>query len=378
MADNDTILDQAGADGGASSHEPSPSPSSSADHQPGAPAGADQSVDRGDASSPESSDDTSLYDEVLGKFPPAADHDDDPIARPLSSQAGDKSPETDPNAAKTQVDAAQEPEKPAVPERPDARPEDWLSKAEMDALGPKAKLRIENLWKENRDYKSFAVQADPFLKPLRDNMLPQADVVQMANMVGALNRGDFQTFYQQAKPYMDYVEERLGIKLPQEIRAKVDEGELTEDVANELAKAKFVAEDAQRQRDVANQALERTQQQGQQQQVAQHGQAVANAINGWEEQQKARDPDFPKLRPLIANQMIAFVSQHGPPPTVQDALNLAEYARQEVAKVTAGFTPPPRGGTTNKVPVGNGAARNIPRAEPKNVYDHVFARLGLG
>jgi hypothetical protein len=105
------------------------------------------------------------------------------------------------------------------------------------------------------------------------------------------------------------------------------------------------------------------------------GHAVTRAVNEWETQQRSQDPDYQRLRPLILDKMVAFVASNGPPPTPNDGVRLAAWAKQEVLKVARAGSPAPR--ATQAHPSANGSAKAPMRAEPKNVYEHVFNRLGI-
>ena len=128
------------------------------------------------------------------------------------------------------------------------------------------------------------------------------------------------------------------------------------------------AQELERQRDTERQAAVTRQSEAE-------SQAVSKAVNEWEGQQRSTDPDYQRLRPLILDKMVAFVASNGPPPTPAHGVKLAEWAKSEVLKVARAGSPAPRATTAH--PSANGSAKAPLRAEPKNVYEHVFNRLGI-
>lgn len=368
-SDYDTLIDQIATDVGATSEAtPTESPAAVEDS---APAGAERAADQpAKEAHDERSDTDQIVDRFLDKFPAKEGNEFDPAPKTAPSDGADQSDQPSTTTAKPTDDQGKGPETPT----PDSQ-QDWLTKEEMAALGPKAKARIEGLWRENREHRSFADQAEPFLKPIRDAGLPAEDVAIMAQIARAVNDQDWATFHKAALPYFQMAEQALGLKLPDDLRKRVDEGEMTEEAATEMSRTRYTAASA----NVRAQRLEEQRRADSQREQTRQSQAasdaVSTAINGWEQQQAARDPDYKRLRPLILDKMVAFVAQHGPPPDAENGVKLAMWARQEVLKAIPGAKPGTR--ATTPQPQANGSAKTPLRAPPKDVYDHVFQRLGI-
>jgi hypothetical protein len=366
MADLDTLADQVIADTGAVPTDPAPSPAPSAEPD-SAPAGADRADPASEAKDTKS-DTEEIVDRFLEGHPAKDDNDWDP-AKPKTapSDGADKtvSPETPADPTPTDDEPGDGTEKPG----------EWLTKEEMAALGPKAKARIENLWRENREHRTFADQADQFLKPIRDQGLPLADVQIMAQLAGAVNRQDWATFWKATEPYFNLARQALGLELPEDLQTRVNDGEMTSEAASELSKTRHAAAGAQVRAQALEAAREADRVSAQTRAAEAEQSLVTKAVNDWEGQQRATDPDYQRLRPLILDKMVAFVAQNGPPPTPANGIKLAEWAKQEVLKVARSGNPTPR--ATAVHPTANGSAKAPMRAEPKNVYEHVFNRLGI-
>jgi hypothetical protein len=366
MAGLDDLADQVAADVGATPDAPSASPASSAVPD-SAPAGAER-ADTDLSAKDTKSETEQIVDRFLEGHPAKDDNEWDPVQpKTAPSDGADKSVSPETPADTTPTDDA--------PTDGSEKPEVWLTKEEMAALGPKAKARIETLWRENREHRQFVDQADPFLKPIRDNGLPLSDVQIMAQLAGAVNRQDWGTFWKATEPYFNLARQALGLELPDDLKTRVDEGEMTTEAASELSKARHAAAGATVRAQQLEQQRETERQAGETRQAQESSNLVTKAVNDWEGQQRATDPDYQRLRPLILDKMVAFVASNGPPPTPDHGIRLANWAKQEVLKVARAGSPTPKATTAH--PSANGSAKAPLRAEPKNVYEHVFNRLGI-
>ena len=375
MAGRDADVVPTVTDAGAAAAEaPAPSPSAASGD---ATAGVERAAP--DQSHVETKSDVDqIVDRFLEKHPAKQDNFDDPIApKPAPSDGADPAGQSrDSQAAPPEPD---DPTKPAPEqpgeELPDGRPADWLTKEEMAALGPKAKARIESLWRENRDYVSFADQAEPFLKPIRDAGLPIEDVQTACALAQAINTQNWEPFLSGIMPYVQIARQALGLELPEDLRKRVDDGDMSEDAAADLTRARFVAAKAETRAKQFEQGYTRQVEHTRSVEAETASNAIVSAINGWEEQQRVRDPDYRRLRPLILDKMIAFASRNGQPPDPEAGVRLAEWAKAEVMKSLPSNGSTPR--ATAPSPSVNGSAKAPLRAEPKDVYSHVFQRLGI-
>lgn len=156
----------------------------------------------------------------------------------------------------------------------------------------------------------------------------------------------------------------IGEALPADIQAKVDEGEISEAAAKELAKARAAATNTERalaQRDAddrnARQAREAEAVRRQQQQ----------AVGDWETQMRKRDPDFAMKENAIAAYAKALIQDYGPPKDTKDVVALVEAA---YARVTKDFKAAiPQRGAVKRAPVASSATGAKP--VPKSLLDVV-------
>ena len=319
---------------------------------------------------PEPGESETVHEHVLKQFEDQPDEDmvtlDDASGRgvPAPPREEGKKPEREPT---TEDEDEEEP--------PAGDSDDWLSREEMAQLSPRARQRIERLWGESKQYREYATQIEPWMEPIRQFRLTQEDVQIGAGVIAALNSGQFEVFLEAVEPYRKLAREVLGLDLPDDLQGMVDEGEMTEAAARMMAKTRGQAALMQVRGQQQQQHIQRTSQEQQQQaQVTLHAQ-MRDAVNQWEDDLKGRDPDFSRLRGLIWKEIRLMVADHGMPSSVQGALQMAEKARQSVMEqAKAIFPKAPR---PIRPPL-NGSGRSQPaRSEPRDVYGHVFQKLGI-
>ena len=76
-------------------------------------------------------------------------------------------------------------------------------------------------------------------KYLQDNDIGQDDFLLTLELAAAMRRGDFKTFYEGVRPYMQLAEEYLGVQLPQDLQQRVAEGHMTTQAARLFARERM-------------------------------------------------------------------------------------------------------------------------------------------
>lgn len=231
--------------------------------------------------------------------------------------------------------------KPADPD-PDAKPEDktpeQLAKEqeEADAKLPfhkhprwreinterkQFKEKVGVLEAENASLKPKAEQLDRIGDFMRSNELT-AEEMQQGFEIMALMKHNPTAALEKLMPHLDVLELAAGRKLPKDLQERVDAGEVTQEIAQETARARM---DAQ----LARSRVERTEQTIQQDRAAAAGQAMKAAVNGWEQNVKATDPDYPHMQSFIVDRTRVLMQQT-PPRTPDEAVALAKRAYDDV------------------------------------------------
>jgi hypothetical protein len=273
-----------------------------------------------------------------------------------------------------------EPE-PGSPAKDEPSPEFQEPTAEeLKAYTPKAQDRIRELVQRG---KQFQAERDALrgeletLQPLArqfqdvqgfiaESRISEGEFGQLLTAGAALKRGDFNSFLQAVRPYVQYAEEAMGVRLPDDLRQQVDNGLMPEDAARELVRSRHQANiaTAQVQELSQTQAVER-------QQAA--ATSIRTAVATWETGVQARDPDYGAKQAAVQRYAQALIAEHGAPRSPQEALSLAEKALDEVNKTFTAFRPAPK--PTLRVPTGGQTPTNALAPEPKSLMDAVLQGL---
>jgi hypothetical protein len=158
------------------------------------------------------------------------------------------------------------------------------------------------------------------------------------------------------------------------LREKVENGELTEEVARDTALQRTRATVAERRASQATQQVQ-TQQQAQQTRAMQT--AIQTAVNAWTERVKASDPDFGLKADAMRDAALALVAERGRPKNPQEAVEFAQEAHRRVStwfqraqpKRLASRPAPGPGQTGN---------RSGLTPEPKSLKDAIFGAMKAG
>lgn len=229
----------------------------------------------------------------------------------------------------------------------EASPEE--GEAEADPADADVPFHKHPRWQEmkaERDaYKADADRFQQITSFMAENRLTDAEVSEGFAVMAALKSGspnDLQAAYDWFASNTQRLAESLGHALPADIQAKVAEGYMDEEIAQELAKerakAALLAQQAQQQQEASEQA-----QQAQQLQALQAD--MVTAVQTWEEGIRAKDPDYAtKKAVLVEDQVRAIVQRRGgiPPQSRDDAIALANQAYAEVNERIRAFVPKPK------------------------------------
>lgn len=131
-------------------------------------------------------------------------------------------------------------------------------------------------------------------------------------------------------------ESQLGHQLPDDLRQKVEEGYLDEETASELARLRASKGLTQRQLDAERQNREA-------EQAKEHRRGIAQAVDDWQAQIKARDPDYTEAKHgFVRTELKAIVADRGLPKDKETALKWAKEAYDTVTSRMGATRPTPR------------------------------------
>tara|TARA_B100000963_G_scaffold360543_1_gene391808 strand:+ start:286 stop:1290 length:1005 start_codon:yes stop_codon:yes gene_type:complete len=162
-------------------------------------------------------------------------------------------------------------------------------------------------------------------------------------------------------PYMNSLQEATGQTLSDDIREKVDQGYMDEDIGKELSMAR-----------AENERLKKlNESQSQQQDLAKQRQNIdqlANAVTEWENKIAQTDPDYSRIEKEVNDRVRVKVLEAGRPETQEQALKIAQEAYNEVKGRHV----------TTKTPIKatqGGKLGGTPMPEPKSLMDVVEMAL---
>ena len=246
------------------------------------------------------------------------------------------------------------------------------SEQELGAYIPKTRKRVERLIEQRNSARSElerlkdpAAKWDQFHGYLEQAQLAPEDVNLLLGVGAHLRAGRMKEFRDGIAPYWQLANEALGDFLPQDLQAKVDNGEINHETAAEMSRLRYTNARLNGQA----QASDKTLQQNRQQQTAN---AVRDAVTVWEEGVRQRDPDYARKAAAVLRISQALMLEVGAPQTPEAAVALAQRAYQEAGGWVGQFTPPPQ--QTRPVPdstrVVNGA-----RPQPNSLMEAALAGL---
>lgn len=322
-----------------------------------ASAGADKGDAASDATSKADDGPKSMLEAVMQSFETPGE------AGVKADSEGDKPA---PSEHEDKSDTAGEPDEAASPAEVAAKEvgdPDYVPPEEWRQFGPKARKRIDRLRKNNRELKSEVEESRPIVETVRRFGFTQEDTDISFGLMAALRKGDFKTFVDGITPYYELAQEALGVRLPQDLQRQVDDGFTTPEIASELARTRFKAEQAEAQVEThretaATQTDERT------------AGMIRSTVAEWESQVKLRDPDYARKEGLIHREAARLVEKHGVPRNQREALALAKKAYDEATEIAKSVGTPSRQATR---PAPNGSARSTGnlRAEPRTMLEAI-------
>lgn len=218
--------------------------------------------------------------------------------------------------------------------------------------------RFKQLIRQRDEYRSRATQYDQITDFMEKNQLTAEEVAQGFQLMAMMKVGDPAQAYEALRKYTDNLALAAGIRLPENLEKKVEEGYIDQDTARDLWRQQVSAE---RKAQLAATEAQRYKQQEQTSQVN----SIAEAVTAWEESVRDSDPDYDLKADLIDDRVRALVAEKGKPRSPDEALTYAQEAYKTVSerlKSVRGVKTPMRTAVGGKV-------SGTPLPEPKSLLD---------
>lgn len=174
--------------------------------------------------------------------------------------------------------------------------------------------------------KERAQAFDEFSGWVRSTGLSQEEVTQ-GLQISALMKSDPFKALEIVTPIFAELQRRAGAALPDDLRADVDSGTVSEDRAREIARLRAQSQHAQT---GWQQTAAQRQQEQEQARVQALQSAVQGAVNAAEAKVRQSDPDYAKKQPMVMTKVQAMFMSEGVPNTPEAAVKMYEKALKAV------------------------------------------------
>lgn len=335
--------------------EQTPSPSPEEDKKPVTEGSAADAAAPEDTANPDANPEGSSASDADAKEPSLLD---------VVKAAVEPAPVEDSSTPKEETDAEPKAEDDPAKEEPKAEE----TEAERDAKLP---------FHEHPRWKEVIAERDALREPAKQfgvindfmdaNGLTAENIAEGFTIMADLKSNDPARLAEARKWFnsnLQRLDGMLGETLPDDLRERVESGYIDEETAKETARLRATsalqAETAERTRKASEEAQRA-------QQARQQGETLARAVETWEAQAKATDPDFSKKEAMVEAQCHAIVARTGKRPTTPDeAVALAKQAYEDVNAQFASLVPAKRPVSADPRP-----SSVTPIKEPKSLFDAV-------
>lgn len=261
-----------------------------------------------------------------GKAPDGADADADPDDNaPPGEVAADKQPKDGDDGTKAEGDE--------IPEAEIASYGKNAQKRIRKLLGDRASLRqeAETLRADAGNYQQ--IRTFMSTNHLVDNEV--ADLLLAGADLKSGNPERLGRFLDRVMPLVQQAMLATGRELPADVKSMVDNGEMTEDAAKQLARTRQQAAYATTEAQRARQQADQTRTQVEQAQIV-------HAVDQWYAGARQSDPDFNLKAPAIQRAAQALVAERGLPKSPAEAVEYAQRAYAEVNSWMKAARPAPK------------------------------------
>lgn len=191
--------------------------------------------------------------------------------------------------------------------------------------------RWKELKAERDSYREGAENYRKITDFMANTGLEPSEVAEGFQVMASLKSGTLDGL-EQALAYFEekaqLLRQMTGRDLPQDLASKVNDGLVDEEVAREFARSQAASQLQQNQFDRQRQLSEQTAAEQARQQTAA---SMAQAVQGWEDGIKAKDPDYAtKKEALVLDRARVLQGEVGAPKTPEEAIALVDRAYKEV------------------------------------------------
>ncbi len=187
--------------------------------------------------------------------------------------------------------------------------------------------RFQRLIAERNSYRESARQYGQMQEYLQANAI-SAEEAADAWIITAMMKTDPAGAWERLKPMVQDLLQRAGHVLPEDLRQRVAQGQMTKEAAIEVSRARATVATTQQQVQFREQQRER-------ETLNQTVTAVKSAVSEWETTTRARDPDFDAMQGALMKEVLWLQRNEGVPKTPAAAVAQVKKAYDEVRKTIA-------------------------------------------
>lgn len=219
-----------------------------------------------------------------------------------------------------------------------------------------------------RQRNSFKVDAERYqnVQSFLDNSGMTADEAANGLISMAKAKTDPAAAWAEIKPWVQKLLIAAGEVLPDELAARVQKGELTQEAAFELSRSRAQVASVDSRQSFAQQQAERRAQ-------TQLANDLVSTATSWEKDRQIKDPNFAAKQPLLMREVAFLHAQEGKPSTVAGVTDQLQRAYKAVNAAFKAATPTPAQRRPAIKPVTGGTVAGNVREAPKNTLDIVRA-----
>lgn len=203
-------------------------------------------------------------------------------------------------------------------------------------------VRERNQHREQAEsLKPKAQEYDKIQRFMDDNGLDVQEVARNLKLAALMKHDPIQARDQLAQQ-MEQLDTFAGYRLPEDLSREVEDGFISQERAQELARLRNQNQFTQRRAEETQQQAQQREQQLQQERQRTQAEGVlrdqVSAINSWEERIKAQDPDYSLLQPTVHRELRLMV-RDTPPRSTEEATQLVQKAYDNAKAEARRFRP---------------------------------------
>jgi prefoldin subunit 5 len=310
----------------------------------------------------------------------------------VTSPAESSTPEADPGAPKSMVEAvhsalqpkdADEDSPPSKPDRDQTKTDpasektgetiapDELTEVERSQLKGKTKksferltTRVGELNAQNEQLQARVTEYDRVVDYIRSTKLKAEEIDTVFDIATTMKSGNPHEALRKLVPIVQQLQRQAGVVLPDDLTEQVRQGYLTEQHARELAMTRSEAAHARAREQYSLQERQEAEKAASYQA---HMQSLKTTADDWERQKSGSDLEWSKKAARVHELAKLEIFQNGPPPSPQHAVKMFNDIYDRVTKDLKALMPKP----SAVKPMNGGGPSTRSVAEPKTMLEAI-------